>query len=83
MSIVVPPAVLLLAVFLQRLEAAVLAVPDVPDPRMPNPADPDPDPTGRDPQRTSLTLVPDAGPAGGRPVCAEHRRPARATRVTA
>lgn len=67
-SLLIPPAVLLLAMFLQRLEASVLAVPDVPDPRLPAPADPDPDPTARDPHRAQLSVVPDAAPVAARPV---------------
>ena len=82
-ALVVPPAVLLLAVLLQRLEAAVLATPAEPDPHdtvtdLPDLTEPT-DPPGT----ASLALVPDPVPPAARPVCATHRRRARTTRATA
>jgi hypothetical protein len=78
-SLVVPFAVLVLAVLLQRLEAAVLRAPDAPGPRRHDEADlpdpTDPGPVGGDPVAAPV--------APARPVCATHRRPARARRVIA
>jgi hypothetical protein len=83
-TVAVPIAVLLLAVLLQRIEAAVLTVPDAAGrpngPRSSDPTDPDPpgsarlDPTrvdSLDAQRAPLALV----PASGEEVAAPSDRP--------
>jgi hypothetical protein len=82
-ALVVPPAMLLLAVLLQWLEDAVLAAPNGPDPRDADRADL-PEPAGSDPPaRPAFSVLPDPAAPSARPDCAAYRRPAAATRVTA
>ncbi|OLT19471.1 hypothetical protein BJF78_10930 [Pseudonocardia sp. CNS-139] len=86
-SLVVPLAVLLIALLLQRLEAAVLTDLRTPDPHREHPAagaagDPPDDPAPApepDPEPDPAQLA--AGPVPAHPVCRSHGR--RMTRATA
>jgi hypothetical protein len=84
-ALVVPPAVLVLAVLLQRLEAAVLVLPAEADPRDPGGADlvetgAAPAPA---PRRAPLALVPEPVPPPARTVCAADPRRAATRRMSA